>query len=67
MVEASSRSKKSSGWRGAPGWPRVVDAPDGPLGVVDFSGKALLAQRPITLVLMMINSYSYSTNDLVFI
>ena len=27
----------------------------------------LLAQRPITLVLMMINSYSYSTNDLVFI
>ena len=26
----------------------------------------LLAQRPITLVLMMINSYSYSTNDLVF-
>ena len=27
----------------------------------------LLAQRPITLVLMMINSCSYSTNDLVFI
>ena len=27
----------------------------------------LLAQRPITLVLMMINSYSYRTNDLVFI
>ena len=26
----------------------------------------LLAQRPITLVLMMINSCSYSTNDLVF-
>ena len=26
----------------------------------------LLAQKPITLVLMMINSYSYSTNDLVF-
>ena len=26
----------------------------------------MLAQRPITLVLMMINSYSYSTNDLVF-
>ena len=26
----------------------------------------LLAQRPITLVLMMINSYSYCTNDLVF-
>ena len=26
----------------------------------------LLAQRPITLVLMMINSYSYNTNDLVF-
>jgi len=26
----------------------------------------VLAQRPITLVLMMINSYSYSTNDLVF-
>ena len=28
--------------------------------------KLLLAQRPITLVLMMINSCSYSTNDLVF-
>ena len=27
----------------------------------------MLAQRPITLVLMMINSCSYSTNDLVFI
>ena len=27
----------------------------------------LLARRPITLVLMMINSYSYNTNDLVFI
>ena len=27
----------------------------------------MLAQRPITLVLMMINSSSYSTNDLVFI
>ena len=27
---------------------------------------SLLAQRPITLVLMMINSCSYSTNDLVF-
>jgi len=27
----------------------------------------VLAQKPITLVLMMINSYSYSTNDLVFI
>ena len=27
----------------------------------------LLAERPITLVLMMINSCSYSTNDLVFI
>ena len=27
----------------------------------------VLAQRPITLVLMMINSCSYSTNDLVFI
>ena len=26
----------------------------------------LLAQKPITLVLMMINSCSYSTNDLVF-
>ena len=26
----------------------------------------LLARRPITLVLMMINSCSYSTNDLVF-
>ena len=26
----------------------------------------LLAQRPITLVLIMINSYSYNTNDLVF-
>ena len=26
----------------------------------------LLAQRPITLVLMMINSCSYSTNDVVF-
>ena len=29
--------------------------------------RTLLAQRPITLVLMMINSCSYSTNDLVFI
>ena len=28
--------------------------------------KSLLARRPITLVLMMINSCSYSTNDLVF-
>ena len=28
--------------------------------------KCLLAQRPITLILMMINSCSYSTNDLVF-
>ena len=27
----------------------------------------LLAQKPITLVLMMINSYSYNTNILVFI
>ena len=27
----------------------------------------LLAQRPIAIVLMIINSYSYSTNDLVFI
>jgi len=27
----------------------------------------VLAHRPITLVLMMINSCSYSTNDLVFI
>jgi len=27
----------------------------------------LLAQRPFTLVLMMINSCSYSTNNLVFI
>ena len=26
----------------------------------------VLAQRPITLVLMMINSCSYNTNDLVF-
>ena len=26
----------------------------------------MLARRPITLVLMMINSCSYSTNDLVF-
>jgi len=25
----------------------------------------MLAQKPITLVLMMINSYSYSGNDLV--
>ena len=31
---------------------------------IGFSNK-LLAQRPITLVLMMINSCSYSTNDLV--
>ena len=28
--------------------------------------RSLLAQRPITLVLMMINSCSYSTNNLVF-
>ena len=28
--------------------------------------QTLLAQRPIALVLMMINSFSYSTNDLVF-
>jgi len=28
--------------------------------------KIMLAQRPITLALMMINSCSYSTNDLVF-
>ena len=28
--------------------------------------RVLLAQRPITLVLMMINSCSYSTNDLVY-
>ena len=39
--------------------------------VLVLSGSALtspvLAQKPITLVLMMINSCSYSTNDLVFI
>ena len=29
--------------------------------------KLLLVQRPITLVFIMINSYNYSTNDLVFI
>ena len=27
----------------------------------------MLAQRLITLILMMINSYNYSTNDLTFI
>ena len=32
-----------------------------------FHTYILLAQRPITLVLMMINSCSYSTNDLMFI
>ena len=31
-----------------------------------YSYLCILAQRPITLVLMMINSYSYNTNDLVF-
>ena len=31
-----------------------------------LDGYSVLAQRPITLVLMMINSCSYSTNDLVF-
>ena len=31
-----------------------------------FGKPKMLAQRPITLVLMMINSCSYSTNDLVF-
>jgi len=38
-------------------------------GQVEVSNRAIktmLAQRPITLVLMMINSCSYSTNDLVF-
>ena len=30
-------------------------------------GDIVLAQKLITLVLMMINSYSYSTNDLVLI
>ena len=29
-------------------------------------GRLVLAQRPITLVLMMINSCKYSTNGLVF-
>ena len=32
----------------------------------DSKNTLMLAQRPITLVLMMINSCSYSTNDLVF-
>ena len=30
------------------------------------SANMMLAQRPITLILMMINSCSYSTNNLVF-
>ena len=34
---------------------------------VNYVRICVLAQRPITLVLMMINSCSYSTNDLVFI
>ena len=37
------------------------------MSVVIIKKGRLLAQRLITLVLMMINSCSYSTNDLVFI
>ena len=33
---------------------------------VGSAKRKLLAQRPIALVLMMINSCSYNTNDLVF-
>ena len=36
------------------------------MSFVIIKRRRLLAQRPITLVLMMINSCSYSTNDLVF-
>jgi len=32
----------------------------------ECSIQLLLAQRPITIILLMINSYSYSTNDLIF-
>ena len=39
---------------------------EGGVGAGRDGGMELLAQRPITLVLMMINSCSYSTNDLVF-
>ena len=35
--------------------------------VLQAKGHYLLAQRPIALVSMMINSCSYSTNDFVFI
>ena len=55
----------------------VADVEEGPrvecgcgegLGSHECQGRTsgLLAQRPITLVLMMINSCSYCTNDLVF-
>ena len=35
--------------------------------LVDVGTWPLLAQRPITLVLIMINSCNYSTDDLIFI
>ena len=36
------------------------------MSFVIIKRERLLAQRPIALVLMMINSCSYSTNDFVF-
>ena len=37
------------------------------LNLTSYRFMWLLVQRPITLILMMINSCSYNTNDLVFI
>jgi len=41
MVEGSSGPRMSSGRRGASRWPRVVNAPDWALGVVNLLGEAL--------------------------
>ena len=40
---------------------------DRPRAQAPTMGRGMLAYRPINLVLMMINSCSYNTNDLMFI
>ena len=45
----------------------VIEKTESCLNLTLFESWNSLARRPITLVLMMINLCSYSTNDLVFI
>ena len=47
-------------------WLQIIRHSHQYLQPVQHKNWLLLAQRPITLVLMMINSCSYSSNDLVF-